>query len=184
MPIAALTFSGWNWLWPSAAFLLVCLFLLVWSYRASPGGPLRWVCLALKVLGLVALAICLLEPLWFGQRAKPGSNLFAIVADNSQGMQIKDQGETQTRGEQLQKLVDPAQAKWLAEMSDTFELRRYVFDARVQATTDFHELVFDGTASSIGAALKTIGERFQGRNLAGVVLLTDGNATDLRDPLP
>ncbi len=184
MPFAALTFSGWNWLWPSAAFLLVCLVLLAWSYRVSPGGPLRWVCLALKVLGLLALAVCLLEPLWFGQRAKPGSNLFAVVADNSEGMQIKDQGENQTRGEQLQKLVDPAQARWLAEMSDTFELRRYVFDARLQATNDFHELVFDGGASGIGAALKTIGERFQGRNLAGVVLLTDGNATDLRDPLP
>ena len=33
----------------------------------------------------------------------------------------------------------------------------------------------------MGAALRTIGERFRGQPLAGVLLLTDGNATDLPD---
>ncbi|HWA10869.1 MAG TPA: glutamine amidotransferase [Opitutaceae bacterium] len=184
MSLAALTFSGWNWLWPAAGFLLVSVVVLLWSYRASPGGGLRWVCLAMKALGLLALALCLLEPLWFGQRARPGANLFAVVADNSQGMQIKDAGDQQTRGEFLQKLVDPAQADWLATLGDTFDVRRYVFDTRLQATTDFHELVFDGRATAIGTALHTLADRFQGRPIAGVILLTDGNATDLHDPLP
>jgi uncharacterized membrane protein len=184
MSFAALTFSGWNWLLPAVVFLAVGAAVLVWSYRLSPGGGLRWACLALKVAGLAALALCLLEPLWFGQRARPGSNLFAVVADNSQRMQIKDQGETQTRGESLQKLVDPAHAEWLATLGDTFDLRRYVFDARLQSTTDFHELVFDGRSTALGSALHTLADRFQGRPLAGVILLTDGNATDLHDPLP
>lgn len=184
MSLAALTFSGWNWLWPAAAFLAVSAFALYWSYRASPGGGLRWLCVGLKLAGLTALALCLLEPLWFGQRAKPGSNLFAVVADNSQGMQIKDAGDAHSRGEALQKLVDPAQAEWLATLGDTFEVRRYTFDARLQTTTDFHELVFDGRSSALGSALHTLADRFQGRPLAGVILLTDGNATDLHDPLP
>lgn len=184
MSFAALTFSGWNWLWPATGFLAVIVLVLFWSYRASPGGGLRWVCVALKLASLTALALCLLEPLWFGQRARPGANLFAVVADNSQGMQIKDAGDTRTRGESLQKLVDPAQADWLATLGDTFDLRRYIFDARLQTTTDFHELVFDGRSTAIGAALHTLADRFQGRPLAGILLLTDGNATDLHDPLP
>jgi hypothetical protein len=53
-----------------------------------------------------------------------------------------------------------------------------VFDARLQATNDFHELAFDGRSSALGSALRSLTERFQGRPLAGVLLFTDGNATD------
>jgi uncharacterized membrane protein len=49
----------------------------------------------------------------------------------------------------------------------------------LQATNDFHELAFDGRSTALGSALRTLTERFQGRPLAGVLLFTDGNATDL-----
>ena len=71
--------------------------LLLWNYRAAPRGGLRWLCAGLKTLGLCAIAFCLLEPLWSSQRAKPGANLFAVIADNSAGLQIKDRDETRTR---------------------------------------------------------------------------------------
>jgi uncharacterized membrane protein len=184
MILAAVTFSGMSWLAPLVGFLIVAGLVLAWSYRASPPGWVRWVCLVLKLAGLAALAACLLEPMWFGERAKPGANLFAVVVDNSEGLQIKDRGETKTRGEQLKDLVDLQRADWQAALSDTFEVRRYLFDSRLQTTTDFHELAFDGNASGIGTALRTVAERFKGRPLAGVLLLTDGNATDLRGVLP
>ncbi len=179
MLLSELTFSGWNWLWPSVAVLAAAVGILVWSYRASYGHSLRGVCLALKILGILALALCLMEPLWLGQRARPGSNLFAVVADNSAGLQIHDRGETTSRGDGLKKLVDPSVSTWQGSLADTFEVRRYVFDSRLQATNDFHELIFDGRSTALGSALRTITERFQGRPLAGVLLLTDGNATDL-----
>ena len=180
MFLASLTFSGWNWLWPAAGAMCVALLLLIWNYRAAPRGIVRWVCLGLKLLGLAALALCLLEPLWSGQRAKPGANLLAIVADNSQGLQIKDRGETRSRGELLRDLLDPQRARWQGTLEENFEVRRYFFDARLQTTKDFGELVFDGRASAIGATLRTLAERYRNRPLAGVLLLTDGNATDLR----
>jgi uncharacterized membrane protein len=175
----SLTFSGLHWLWPALAFFLAAVLILYWSYRASAGQPLRWTCLGLKAAGIAALAFCLLEPLWLGQRARPGANLFAIVADNSQGLQIRDRGETQTRGEGLRALVDPSKPGWQSTIADSFDLRRYVFDSRLQATTDFRELDFEGRSTALGSALRTLGERFQGRPLAGILLLTDGNATDL-----
>src|SRR5262245_33492052 len=137
---SSLTISGWNWLWPAVALGVAVLLALVWSYQARGSSPLRWLCLALKLLGVAALAVCLLEPLWLSQRAKPGSNLFALVADNSQGLQIKDRGETKTRGEQLRELLDPRGAGWQSALGENFDLRRYLFDARLQATQDFHEL--------------------------------------------
>jgi uncharacterized membrane protein len=181
MLLAALTFSGWQWLWPAVGFLVVASLVLAWGYRAAAGlGGLRWVCLALKIAGLAALALCLLEPLWTTQRARPGANFFAVVADNSQGLQIKDRGETVTRGEALRTLLDPQNGDWQAALAGTFDLRRYLFDTRLQATADFHELTFDGRATALATSLKTLKERFQGRPLAGILLLTDGNATDLR----
>src|SRR5439155_17304447 len=68
---------------------------------------------------------------------------------------------------------------WQSTLASTFDLRRYLFDTRLQATRDFSELKFDGRATAMASALRTLGDRFQGRPLAGILLLTDGNATDL-----
>ena len=176
---SSLTFSGWNWLWPVLGFGVVALIVLAWSYRATAGQPLRWLCLGLKILGIAALALCLLEPLWLGQRARPGANLFAVLVDNSQGLQVHDRGEATSRGDALRKLVDPQLSPWQSSLASTFDVRRYLFDTRLQATKDFTELNFEGRSTSLASALRTAGERFQGRPLAGMLLLTDGNATDL-----
>ena len=175
----SLSFSGWNWIAPVAVFGVVAMVVLFWSYRASAGHALRWVCFALKAVGLTALAVCLLEPLWLGQRTRPGANLFAVVADNSQGLQIHDQNDANSRGDLVRKLVDPQASTWQPILASTFDVRRYLFDTRLQATKDFSELNFEGRATAMASALRMLGDRFQGRPLAGVLLLTDGNATDL-----
>jgi len=180
----SLTFSGPGWLLPAVALFGVTLLVTLWSYRASPPGALRWGCAALKGLGVAALALCLLEPLWTSQRAKPGANLFVILADNSAGLQIADSGKNESRGQQLKDLLDPQAGRWQGALAENFDLRRFTFDSRLAATRDFSELDFTGRASAIGNALRGIADRFQGRPLAGVLLLTDGNATDIRDTLP
>lgn len=184
MTFASLTLSGWTWLWPAVAVVVLAAAFLFAAYRRAPVGGVRWACFALKALGIAALAFCLIEPLWTGQRVKPGANLFAVVADNSQGMQIKDAGAARSRGEQLQALLDVNNTGWQSTLAADFDLRRYLFDARLQNARDFRELVFDGRSSAIHSALKTLGERFNGRPLAGVLLLTDGNATDLTGTPP
>jgi uncharacterized membrane protein len=179
--VAALTFSGLGWLWPVTAVVAVTMAVLLWSYTRQAMLPpgLRWTCFALKAMGIVALAWCLLDPLWVGQHAKPGANVFAIIADNSAGLQVRDRGDAGTRGEALRKLLDPAAGAWQSKLGDTFDLRRYYFDARLQATNDFHELDFGGRSTALASALRTLAERLRGRPAAGVLLLTDGNATDL-----
>ncbi|HXG46768.1 MAG TPA: glutamine amidotransferase [Methylomirabilota bacterium] len=176
---ATVVFSGRGWLLPAAAFVVVSLVLLFWGYRAAAVSPgVRAACFGLKLLGLLALAACLLEPLWSGQRARPGANFFAVLADNSQGLQIKDRGDLATRGDALRDLVTGAKAKWPAALEENFRVRRYVFDTRLQSTRDFSELSFQGRATALATALKGLAERFQGQPLAGVLLFTDGNATD------
>lgn len=166
--------------WAALAVVLgLGLFALAWSYTRAPGGPVRWVCLALKALGLAALALCLLDPTWLGQRASPGANLFAVLVDNSRSLQIKDQGQTRSRGEALRELVGGKSSRWESTLAENFELHLYFFDRRLQSTKDFSELNFEGNATALGDSLRTLSERFRGRPLAGILLLTDGNATDL-----
>lgn len=183
---SSLTFSSWNWLWPAIAFVALALAILIWSYRNSIGHPpgVRVLCLVLKAVGMIALALCILEPLWLGQRARPGANLFAVVADNSQGLQIHDPGDAKSRGDALRGLLDLQSRQWQSTLSETFDLRRYVFDSRLQSTRDFRELTFDGRSTGLASALRTLTDRFQGRPLAGVLLFTDGNATDMPGGLP
>lgn len=182
MFVATLLFSGRSWLWPAVGFVLLAVVLLVWSYRTAPAKPgVRALCVGLKLLGLLALAACLLEPLWSRERARPGANYFGILADNSQGMQIKDRGAEQTRGEQLRKLLTAQPNPWVAKLDENFQVRRYAFDSRLQTARDFSELSFDGRSSSLVTSMRTLAERFKGQPLAGVLLFTDGNATDLPD---
>jgi uncharacterized membrane protein len=186
MILAAVIISGKEWLIPAVAFFAVALVVLGWSYRhSSPvSGRLRFICLLLKLVGILALTLCLLEPLRSRERARPGANLFVILADNSQGMLIKDPNAERSRGQQLQRLLSTQQAAWQEALEDTFQVRRYVFDRRLQSTPDFSNLNFNGLGSSMLSALRQIRDRYEGQPLAGVLLLTDGNATDLPDGLP
>jgi len=180
MVVGTLIVSDPGWLWPAAALFIVGLGLLWWGYRPAPNPRVRWACAALKTAGIVLLAFCLLEPRWLGQRAKPGANLFAIVADNSLGLQIKDAGESSSRGEAMSRLLSSDDGGWQAAMEEVFELRRFQFDTRLTGVRDWSGLDFEGRASMIGGALHGLRERFENRPLAGMLLFTDGNATDLR----
>jgi uncharacterized membrane protein len=180
MALATLIFSGWSYIWLSSLAFALSVSVLLWSYRTAPAGWPRVVCPLLKALGVAALAVCLLEPLWSGQRAKPGANLFALVADNSQGLQIRDRGAAQSRGEMLRDLMTARGGNWQETLDNNFELRRYYFDARLQPTKDFAELDFNGRSSRIGFTLRSLAERYRNRPLAGILLFTDGNATDLK----
>jgi hypothetical protein len=121
----------------------------------------------------------LLEPLWLARRAKPGANLFVVLADNSQSLEVHGASDPHRRSEALRTLAAADAGGWQSTLAQTFDVRRYLFDTRLQPTTDFHELTFDGRSTALGAALRTLKERFANRPVAGVVVLTDGNATDI-----
>ncbi|MFO1460175.1 MAG: glutamine amidotransferase [Verrucomicrobiota bacterium] len=184
MLIASLVFAERQWLWPVLGGAAALGLVLVWSYRTTPRGWVRNTCLLLKFIGVAALSLCLLEPLWSGQRARPGANLMAVVADNSQGLQIRDVEASRSRGEGLRDLLDAGKSSWIPALAESFEIRRYQFDSRLQAVPDFSELTFDGRSSAMVGALRSVGERNRGRPLAGVLLFTDGNATDLAGVVP
>src|SRR5213076_1945512 len=127
MFLASVIISGQHLLIPGVTFLLLSSLLLFWSYRRAPaGGGRRLLCFLLKLLGVLALAACLLEPLWSRERARPGANYFALLADNSQGMKIKDRGATRSRGENLLRLLTGDKPDWQPVLDEQFRVRRYL----------------------------------------------------------
>lgn len=172
-----LSFSSPGWFLPAGLLLAAAVAALVWSHRRAPAGRAAAL---LKAGGFLLLALCLVEPAWITQRAKPGANLFVVLADNSRGLGLRDRASSQTRGELLRGHVTGDQP-WLDRLGESYQVRRYLFDARLRRSQDFHELAFDGEATQIGAALRTIADRYRGGPLAGIIMLTDGNATDLVD---
>jgi hypothetical protein len=179
IPPANVTIPMTHWVWPAVILTLAAAGLLVWTYRRSPRiGAAERIAFVAKLLGVLILALCLIEPLWSGRRAESGANLFVVIADNSAGMNVRDPGVDRSRGEILRDALDVTKADWLAALAEAFQLRQYVFDSRLRRTSDFSELTFEGAASAIGNALQTVAERYRDRPIAGVMLLTDGNATD------
>lgn len=171
-----------GWIWGAGALLATTFVLLIWSYRRAPAtGTAQRIAFCLKLLGVLILALCLTEPLWSGRRAKSGANLFVVIADNSEGMNVRDQGSDKSRGETLRGALNVNEADWLGALANNFQIRQYVFDSRLRRANDFSELAFDGKASAIGMTLRTVAERYRDKPVAGVLLMTDGNATDMAE---
>jgi uncharacterized membrane protein len=181
MILAEVMLAARDWLWPAAALAIVALAAMAWCYRqARSGFGVRAAGMLLKTTGIAALALCLVEPLVSGMRPRPGSNLFLVMADNSRSLQIHDVGSGKSRGEQLKALLD-AKTSWQTRLAQDFDVRRYAFDARLDPVKDFTELTADGDASALAGSLTSLSQRLAGLPVAGVLLLTDGNATDLSD---
>jgi uncharacterized membrane protein len=179
MEMAAIVLSGRDWFFPVLVLIIGAAAALVWAgHRAEVPARIRLGCGLLKLAGVLTLAVCLLEPLLVGQRARPGANIFAIIADNSQSLQIQDAGQIQSRGGQLrQELVNDA-AGWQSTLGENFQVRRYMLDSRLRDIRDFGELNFEGRASAIAGGLRAGTELWRGQPVAGVLFFTDGNATD------
>jgi len=180
MIVASLVLGAGEWLIPAAIGVALGLAALVWSYIRGPAATwLRTACLLLKAAGIVLLAVCLVEPQWTGSRPKPGENRFLVVVDNSRSLTLADRGAGQTRGAVVHARLAET-SPWLTRLAQDFDARRYVFDSTVRPIKEFgKELTFDGQASALATALVSLAERYRGQPVAGILLVTDGNATDL-----
>lgn len=181
MILAEVTLGARHWLGGAVLLLMVALAVVVWSYHR--GGSRLWVrrvAAVLKGIGIIALAVCLVEPLFTGTRPRPGSNLFLVVADNSRSLQLSDSGSRQSRGQAMKNAL-AEESPWLTRLTQDFDVRRYVFDTNVRPVKSFAELTLDGEASAVHGTLNALIDRFRGQPVAGLLLLTDGNGTDLTD---
>jgi uncharacterized membrane protein len=182
MMLASLVLGEKAWLLPIGIIAAVAVALVIYSYKRTKAG----IGLAglVKVIGLLLLLGCLLEPLWSSTRARPGANQFVILVDNSRSLTVRDNGEPDSRGNTIAAALKEDSISpdaWHVRLQQDFDVRRYVVGSRLTRVSDYDALEFDGTASALNTALQSIGDRYKDRPLAGILVVSDGNLTDLKE---
>ena len=166
--------------WALGLFMLgTCL--VVWRYRRTRSDRITLLLApALKLLALLLLAICLLEPLWSAKRALPGANLFLVLADDSQSLTIQDPGTLASRGELIKRELTAEKSPWQSRLGQDFDVRNYTFNSQLHGVTDFSSLTFAGSQTNLVGILNSLEDRFRDRPVAGVLLFSDGISTDAK----
>lgn len=181
--IAVVSFSSLHWLVPALLLITFSIVLAVWSYRAIDArARLKRQAIALKLVALCLLGICLIEPVWSGVQAKPHSNHFIVLADNSQSLNIRQatDRDAPSLAERFDKLLDATQPQhWLERLGQDFSLHQTGFDRRLRPVSEFKQLEHNGEQSALKSAWTSLQQRFQGQPVGGVLLFSDGNATDV-----
>ena len=144
-----------------------------WSYgRSTPAiaGWRRVVLPALRFAALFLVLLLLVEPAWRTVTRSDEPALLALLVDDSLSLRVG--GDRAPAG---------AVRAALADLDDeAVQLYRFSAEAR-PSTAD--SLSFRGARTDIAEALARVESDFAGRNLRGVVLVSDGRVTDGRNPI-
>lgn len=168
-----------SWILPAVVVAAVGIFVAVWVSRH------RLVALGLatccRVCGWLLITACLVNPLWSSARPRRGANVLAVVTDISRSHLVSADG-VQTRADVFQQLLNRGELSepngWINRIGQDFELQRYFVSDRLERVESLENAEFDRPASNLCTALQQLQQRFAGQPLAGIVLLSDGNATD------
>ena len=168
-----------NLTWLAAGVVVLVVGLLIAGYVRSPlRGWRRAAALLCKLTALALLALCLLDPMWTRSQPKKGENEVVVLVDTSASLDLAESAGGQTRAEQVQAALAAGNgdAAWITALSEDFRLRLMTGSSQTKSVPHFRELQFDGTRSDFCRTLATL--RSGGTNLAAVVVVSDGNATD------
>jgi len=173
--------------WVLLVLIAVALSLVVWFYRKTSALVGRRLAVTLTVLRSVAVALLflvLLEPILALSSTVSERPIVAVLIDASGSMSIRDGTAGVERGEEAVSLVNEVV---LPRVARDAEVVAYAFADGVEELPTGRGSVegvpdFDGEVTDVGLAFVTLGRTFADRNLAAVVLATDGASN--RGPSP
>ena len=164
-------------LWVGSS-IVVAIALLAW--RASRGvSPLRRAPLiVLRVAAALLALVVFLEPAVELRQVAREPNRVALLIDDSRSMSLRDTPHGPTRTERVRAMLD-ASADAFASWRKAHQLDVYTFsDVLAAASLDTVARTEPrGDATLLRKALEAVRARYEGRDLAGVVLVSDGAAT-------
>lgn len=167
-----------DWLIPTIVITAILLLTTIWNYARHWFGGWAAIALTLKLVAILVLAICLLEPMGRGQRPRPQANVLPVLVDTSTSMSMRADADAVTIADQVEDALDE-NAEWYQRVQQVFDVRPAQFSDRIDPINPGDKLHFEGTASNLAQSLEAISARFKGRPVAGAVLFTDGNLTDV-----
>jgi len=157
------------------------LAVLAYRFTVPPVSSLvRTTLMVIRGLGLFLLFLLIGEPLLsliYHRFEKP---VLAVLIDQSRSMTIQDK-----EGDRKTSLLNALNAPALKSVEQSSDLLYGVFDTKLRLLNSFayDSISFKGEGTDIGGALKQLKEQSSERNLQGVLLISDGNATSGSSPL-
>src|SRR5436309_8953958 len=127
--------------------------------------------LVLRAVTFSVLAFIFLRPVLNISTVLPQESYMAVVIDNSESMNIKDDGQV-TRSEQLQKQLEST--NFFKRLSDKFKVRIYRFDRDAERIEHMQRLTYTGKRTRLESATDLLYQELGSVPLSGVVLITDG----------
>jgi len=172
------TFANPLPLWAIAAALAGFACVAWLAYRRIPiAASRRHALSALRFTTLLWIGLCLMRPVGAPIDGGPRDAIVPILVDTSRSMGLADAGGAR-RIERARDLIDGQLLPALAPRFHTEVLR---FGDRV-AETDPDRLAATDRHTSLGAALQAVHDRYRGRPVAGIVLVSDGGDNGGVDP--
>jgi uncharacterized membrane protein len=157
---------------------VVAVIALAWRSTRGVAPGRRTALIGLRTAAALAALVVFLQPAIELRQVAREPNRIAVLVDDSRSMALKEHKKGPNRFARARELLErsaPAIAGWERD----HKLDYYTFSDALAATTAAglarHEP--RGDATLIRKALETVRARYDGRDLAGVILISDGAAT-------
>lgn len=166
-------------LWLGVATVGAIAALAWWGSRTAAQPWRRAALVGLRTAAAVVALVVFLQPAIELRQVAREPNRVAVLIDDSRSMTLKDRPDGRTRKVRVRDVLD-ASADALAAWQDTHLVDFYTFSDVVAAVepSAIGATRGEGDATLIRKALETVRARYDGKDLAGVVLVSDGAGTD------
>jgi len=159
-------------------FAVVAIIALAWRSTRGIGPGRRTALIALRAAAALAALVVYLEPAIELRQVAREPNRIAVLVDDSRSMGLSEVAKGPDRLTRARTVLHDSEAA-LASWQREHRLDYYTFSDALAATTadGLAHATPHGDATQIRKALEAVRARYDGRDLAGVVLISDGAAT-------
>ncbi len=171
-----LNLPGWIFIVAGGILAAIAYF---YYYRTLPplSVPRRTLLSILRAIALLIVFFLILEPVLDVLRQQREKPAIAILFDNSASMEIKDPyGE---RGDSLKFVLTEIRQR---RLSDSLDIYPFSFALQTQPLRE-DSLSFQVDGTNISQAIEAVLDSLSGKNLQGIVLVTDGIYNQGMSPL-
>ncbi len=183
----AADFNTYRWVflspygrWGLYIGVVVVAAIVALAWRGSRGSSAwrRAILIGLRGAAAVGAMVVLLEPAVELRQVAREPNRIAVLIDDSKSMALSEDARGPTRIERVRRML-AASKSTLATWEKDHKVDYYTFAETVSATslTALANDKAQGKATLIRKALEYVRGRYEGRDLAGIVLVSDGSAT-------
>ncbi len=166
-----------------AAVVTACLFYR--RHREKLSRRALRILSALRAATIMALAVCMLQPVLRFTVAEATRTTVALLVDVSESMKIRDAAGGSSRLEAAQSLLLEKPTDILRRLKRVQDVRVFTFGAvtgEVREPDDLRRAKPDQKATALGEALKDAVREVGQSNVSALVVLTDGVSTQGEEP--